>query len=207
MSHFKCVTIAGIPLKYLKCQRLKLLITHHVKKLRDKIDISGNDDATVNTVIEGLLSNFKEYQSEPRDKLQITVKDVIKSILDSESLLNKAPQVVVVASLNQMMQNQYNKAASKRQRPVDFDNQTNENKDIIDPSTLLAVESTTDLDLTKPAQKVGIEERTISGSSSSKKKKPSSSSRSEQGSAVLNPLLLQVKQHNYKDILPFYVNF
>ena len=100
-------------------------VTHHIKKLQETLIISGNGDIAANETVEKLLENYKEYQFEPREKLHATVKEVLANMHENAlAKMNTAKgpvTVTAVASLNQMMQNQYNKSASKRQRPADLD--------------------------------------------------------------------------------------
>lgn len=90
---------------------------HRIRKLQDSMSINDASENTVQTVIERLLPLYKEYQLERKDLLQATVKEALL-VLTKAGVPPKPP---VTLSLNQSMQNQYNKSGSKRSRPEDLE--------------------------------------------------------------------------------------
>jgi cobalamin biosynthesis Mg chelatase CobN len=84
--------------------------------MQDSLDIVDASDSAVQAVIDRLLPIYKEYQLEKRDTLASSVKECLLSLLKESS----TPKPVTL-SLNQSMQNLYNRSGSKRSRPEELE--------------------------------------------------------------------------------------
>lgn len=160
-------------------------VTHHIKKLLENMEIPDASDASVATVVEKLLQQHKEYQFEARDKLQMTVKTALTTLTEVKVQSNPP----AVASLNQMMASQYNKSASKRQRPVEFDAPNSaEDKpaDINNNNNVANSDKIEEADV-KELMKAATE-KTPLNTSGRKKKVTAATPRGDAGTGSINPL-------------------
>jgi ribosome biogenesis ATPase len=123
-------------------------VTHHIKKFLETSPVGAVNEVSVQLVLGYLLQTYKEYLFEPREKLLATIESVLKTIVATQS--SGISQPTIVSSLNQQMQSQYNKSASKRQRPVEsepssFEGVTNEEPAVstinVDDAVLLPIDS------------------------------------------------------------------
>jgi ribosome biogenesis ATPase len=99
-------------------------VTYHIKKFLETSPVEAVNEVSVQLVLGYLLQTYKEYLFEPREKLLATIESVLKTIVATQS--SGISQPTIVSSLNQQMQSQYNKSASKRQRPVESDPSSSE---------------------------------------------------------------------------------
>lgn len=156
-------------------------VTHHIKKLLENIEIADASDASAATILEKLLQQHKEYQFEARDKLQTTVKTALTTLTE----VKVQPSTPAVASLNQMMASQYNKSASKRQRPVEFDAPNNEDKPLDANNTISSSDKIEEADL---KEQMKATEKAAPNTSGRKKKVTAATPRGDAGTGAINPL-------------------
>lgn len=57
----------------------KLKVSFHIKKLIENNDISSIDEKSYKIISDALKEKFPEYKLEPSERLQETVKEVLKS--------------------------------------------------------------------------------------------------------------------------------
>ncbi len=148
------------------------------------MDIVDASDSSVQAVIDKLLPLYKEYQLEKRDTLTNAVKECLM-VLCKESSTPKP----VTLSLNQSMQNLYNRSSSKRSRPEELEAAAEAEADAA--AKIEASETSGD------AKDGSVEAKPSSKQSGASKKKKSATSRTDNADgSLVNPLQVCSCAHN-----------
>jgi ATPase family associated with various cellular activities (AAA) len=91
-------------------------VLHHIKGLINSLSISVVSDANVDSLVQALCQNYKEYTLESVAQVREAVALALPTALEASNVTSQPNRVM---SLNQMVSAQYRNITSKRHRPVE----------------------------------------------------------------------------------------